>query len=103
MPQKLPDGYIWLDKGEESGSAECGCQLIRHHKCSGDPALILCPMHETAPDLLAALEALMDDLHFNSEKQSWSIGPISEMAGGRIDKARAAIAMAKKENPYEQH
>ncbi len=51
-----PDGYIWLAKSEASTSAECGCELIRQHKTSNDPALVLCPMHEAAPTMLQALK-----------------------------------------------
>lgn len=58
-PSKPPDEpkeWIWLNDKEDVGVGDCGCTLYRNHESSGDPAVILCPLHAGADELLAMLE-----------------------------------------------
>ena len=87
MPKKqLPDGYIWLQDNEDQASAECGCTVYRSHKGSG-PALILCPMHSAAPELLAALEEV--------EQHAMKYGGVPKSATLLWERVQAIIAKAK--------
>lgn len=53
--------WFWLNDGEnKAGADDCGCALVRNYK-GGGPAVFLCPLHEAAPELLAALEGLVVD------------------------------------------
>ncbi len=84
---ECPDGYIWLQDDEEEGSAECGCTVYRAHKGSG-PALILCPLHAAAPDLLAALKSIR-------QACKWQGGVTYKVKDADLEVVRAAIAKAE--------
>ncbi len=47
-----------------------------------------------APDMLEALEALINDVHQSSDG-TWNIGPMDRSEGGKMSLAKAAIAKAK--------
>lgn len=51
-PKHTPE--IWLNEDEEKGIAGCGCILFRNYEGSGNPAIVFCPEHDAAPDLLEA-------------------------------------------------
>ena len=53
MPTKEP--YIWLQEEEPEGTASCGCNLQNGER---GPCLWLCPMHDAAPKLVAAIKHL---------------------------------------------
>ena len=69
--QNLPDeeeaslSDIWLQQDEDWGEAECGCRLVRDYEGSGGPAVIFCPLHDAATDLLKSVQlayAFLDSL-----------------------------------------
>ncbi len=91
-----PEPYIQLQPAEDKGAAACGCELIRCYDVCGDysddPAMFLCPLHAAAPDLLAALRDLLQDVEEYGLRDHAGCAindPPSEIA------ARAAIAKAE--------
>jgi hypothetical protein len=48
------NAIIWLQDGEEEGTADCGCRLINDDEGA---RFIMCGTHEAAPELLEALRA----------------------------------------------
>ncbi len=52
----MAEPWIWLNPGEPTGKADCGCELNREHETSDDPAVILCPLHSSAEELLTMLD-----------------------------------------------
>lgn len=55
-PAAPPEPYIWLQDQEKYGKADCGCELVGEWNGSG-AALLFCPLHTAAPDLLKACKA----------------------------------------------
>lgn len=53
MPKQKP--YIWLQEHEQSGKADCGCELKNQAR---GPALWLCPVHSAAQDLLRVVKCM---------------------------------------------
>ena len=87
--QPAPGAGIWLQEGEQTGKADgCACRLIRNHAGSEDPAFVMCPVHEAAPELLAVCEKMVDDWHDDDNNMDRPEPKYLEMA-------RAAIAKAK--------
>jgi len=48
-------------------------------------------------ELFETLRTLVEDAHFNSHKQEWTIGPFSDAPDGRIQKAFELVRRIKKE------
>lgn len=44
---------------------------------------------------LDCLRQLMDDAHFNAEKKSWTIGPLDDGPGSRLEYARQVLAKGR--------
>lgn len=55
----MPEPWIWLQDTEDYGRADCGCELFQSYGGSG-AGVLLCPLHEAAPALLAALEGVLN-------------------------------------------
>ncbi len=58
MTTHTPGPWIWLQDSEDSGKADCGCELFQSHQGS-HAAFFLCRAHDAAPDLLAACQAAL--------------------------------------------
>ena len=82
--------WIWLQDTEDYGKADCGCELFQSHEGSG-AAVLLCPLHDAAPALLAALARLLDE----SQGPDWDYFLCSGQVEHVLIQARAAIAKAK--------
>ncbi len=76
---------IWMQNEETLVTADCGCLLSRDHCGSGDPAVILCPLHAAAPELAEALADLVGSLQSDAS--------IQEVAQ-KMEAARAALRKA---------
>jgi hypothetical protein len=60
--QECCEAFIWLQPDEDEGVADCGCKLHRGYAPNNDgndPAIVFCPMHEAAPELLAACQSVV--------------------------------------------
>jgi len=81
--------YIGMQLDEDVAVADCRCTLYRMPDFVDDPAVVLCPMHAAAPDLLAALHAI--SFHLDQV-------PVVSKTGDHVDDAqsiaRAAIRKA---------
>lgn len=88
----MAEPWIWLQDNEDYGKANCGCELFQSFRDSGAAAL-LCPLHDSAPDLLAALEEIAE-----RPAGAYSRDPVKYRDNVIADiqvRARAAIAKAK--------
>ena len=87
-PEQCNKSLIWLQDDEPIGRANCGCVLHRAYQPGDgsawdDPAIVLCPLHAAAPELLAACKELV-----------W-IAEATHGAHDKVTAARAAISAAE--------
>ena len=98
MPSKhTPEPLIWLQCGEDEGTADCGCRL--HFVDEIDSAVTLCPTHAVAPALLEACKLADDALRhlcnnpaFGGDAPEFNVGGIGYDASQVL---KSVIAAAK--------